>query len=85
VPALVTEMAFDLAQERLQENKRLSPRRTVQWSIVQSLVSCSKCGYGMCRSSTRTTARKIHYIKFYDPVVFPAPLARDSHCIQRRL
>jgi site-specific DNA recombinase len=63
VPALVTDTAFDLAQERLQENKRLSPRRTVEWSIVQSLVSCSKCGYGMCRSSTRSSARKIHYYR----------------------
>ena len=63
VPALVSETVFDLAQERLQENKRLSPRRTVQWSIVQSLVSCSKCGYRMCRSSTRTTARQLHYYR----------------------
>jgi site-specific DNA recombinase len=29
VPAIVSETMFDLAQERLQENKRLSPRRTV--------------------------------------------------------
>jgi site-specific DNA recombinase len=63
VPALVSEAVFDLAQERLQENKRLSPRRTVQWSIVQSLVSCSKCGYRMCRSSTRSTARQLHYYR----------------------
>jgi site-specific DNA recombinase len=63
VPALVSETAFDLAQERLQENKRLSPRRTVEWSIVQGLVSCSKCSYGMCRSSTRSSARKIHYYR----------------------
>jgi site-specific DNA recombinase len=63
VPAIVSETAFELAQERLQENKRLSSRRTVQWSIVQGLVSCSKCGYGMCRTSTRTSARKIHYYR----------------------
>jgi site-specific DNA recombinase len=63
VPALVSEAVFGLAQERLQENKRLSPRRTVQWSIVQSLVSCSKCGYRMCRSSTRSTARQLHYYR----------------------
>lgn len=63
VPALVSETVFDLAQERLQENKRRSPRRTVQWSIVQSLVSCSKCGYRMCRTSTRTTARQLHYYR----------------------
>jgi site-specific DNA recombinase len=63
VPALVTETVFDLAQQRLQDNKRLAPRRTLEWSIVQGLVSCSKCGYAMCRSSTRTTARKIHYYR----------------------
>ena len=63
VPAIVSDTVFDLAQERLQENKRLSPRRTVQWSIVQGLVVCSKCSYGMCRSSTRTSARRIHYYR----------------------
>jgi site-specific DNA recombinase len=63
VPAIVSETVFDLAQERLQENKRLSSRRTVEWSIVQGLVSCRKCGYGMCRTSTRTSARKIHYYR----------------------
>ena len=63
VPAIVSDTVFDLAQERLQQNKRLSPRRTVQWSIVQGLVICSKCSYGMCRSSTRTSARRIHYYR----------------------
>ena len=63
VPAIVGDAVFDLAQERLQQNKQLSPRRTVEWSIVQGLVSCSKCGYGMCRTSTRTSARKIHYYR----------------------
>jgi site-specific DNA recombinase len=63
VPAMVSETTFDLAQERLQENKRLSPRRTVQWSIVQGLVSCSKCSYAMSRSSGRSSARKIHYYR----------------------
>lgn len=63
VPALVSETTFALAQERLQENKRLSPRRTVQWSIAQGLVSCSKCSYGMCRASGRSSARKIHYYR----------------------
>lgn len=63
VPAIVSETVFDLARERLQENKRLSPRRTAELSIVQGLVSCSKCSYGMCRTSTRTSARKIHYYR----------------------
>ena len=84
--ALVSETVFDLAQERLKENKRLSPRRTVQWSIVQSLVSCGKCGYRMCRSSTRTSARQVHYFGYLgsdgwrhlnDPLCDSRPVRQD--------
>src|SRR5215831_8086231 len=32
-------------------------------SIVQGLVACSKCGYTMSRTSTRSTARLIHYYR----------------------
>ena len=63
VPALVSEDSFARAQELLQENKIRSRRRTIQPSIVQGLVSCQKCGYAFSRTSTRTTARKIHYYK----------------------
>ena len=30
---------------------------------MQGLVSCAKCGYALSRSSTQTSARKIHYYK----------------------
>ena len=30
---------------------------------MQGLVSCQKCGYAFSRTSTRTSARKIHYYK----------------------
>jgi len=30
---------------------------------VQGLVSCAKCGYALSRTSTQTSARKIHYYK----------------------
>jgi site-specific DNA recombinase len=63
VPALVSEDSFARAQELLQENKIRSRRRTIEPSIVQGLVSCQKCGYAFSRTSTRTTARKIHYYK----------------------
>jgi len=63
VPALVSEDCFARAQELLQENKKRSRRRTIEPSIVQGLVSCQKCGYAFARTSTRTTARKIHYYK----------------------
>jgi site-specific DNA recombinase len=31
--------------------------------VVQGLVSCAKCGYAFSRTSTYTSARKIHYYK----------------------
>ena len=63
VPALVTEESFARAQELLHENKIRSRRRTIAPSVVQGLVSCAKCGYAFSRTSTQTSARKIHYYK----------------------
>src|SRR6266550_1787070 len=63
VPALVTEESFARAQELLYQNKIRSRRRTIVPSVVQGLVSCAKCGYALSRTSTQTTARKIHYYK----------------------
>src|SRR5215813_12349776 len=63
VPALVTEESFARAQELLYQNKIRSRRRTIVPSVVQGLVSCAKCGYALSRTSTQTSARKIHYYK----------------------
>jgi site-specific DNA recombinase len=63
VPALVTEETFARAQELLHQNKIRSRRRTIAPSVVQGLVSCAKCGYAFSRTSTQTSARKIHYYK----------------------
>ncbi|MGH7261565.1 MAG: recombinase family protein [Nitrospiraceae bacterium] len=63
VPALVSEESFVRAQELLHENKIRSRRRTITPSVVQGLVSCQKCGYAFSRTSTYTTARKLHYYK----------------------
>lgn len=63
VPALVDECTFDLAQERLQDNKKFAPRRTVEPSILQGLVHCGQCGYALYRTSTRSSARKIYYYR----------------------
>jgi site-specific DNA recombinase len=63
VPALVSEDSFARAQELLLENKIRSRRRTITPSVVQGLVSCQKCGYAFSRTSTYTSARKIHYYK----------------------
>jgi len=40
VPAIVGEETFALAAEKLLDNKRFAPRRTIEPSIVQGLVSC---------------------------------------------
>ncbi len=63
VPALVDECTFDLAQQRLQENKKFAPRRTVEPSILQGLVHCGQCGYALYRTSTHSSARKIYYYR----------------------
>jgi site-specific DNA recombinase len=63
VPALVTEDRFARAQELLHQNKIRSRRRTIAPSVVQGLVTCAKCGYALSRTSTQTSARKIHYYK----------------------
>jgi len=63
VPPIVREELFALAQERLEANKTHAPRRTVTPSVVQGLVSCAKCGYALYRTSTRSSARAIHYYR----------------------
>jgi len=65
VPAIVSEEIFALAQERLRANKTHAPRRTIQPSICQGIISCSKCGYALYRTSTRTSARKIYYYRCF--------------------
>jgi site-specific DNA recombinase len=63
VPALIAEETFARAQELLHENKVQSRRRTITPSVVQGLVSCRKCGYALSRTSTRSSARRIHYYR----------------------
>ena len=63
MPPIIAEETFALAAERLQANKDHAPRRTATPSVVQGLVSCLKCGYGLYRTSTRSTARRIYYYR----------------------
>ena len=68
VPAIVSETTFALAEERLQANKKHAPRRTIAPSILQGIVSCSKCGYALYRTSTHSSARKIYYYVAWDRI-----------------
>ena len=63
VPALVSEATFALAQQQFEKNKRFSPRRTIEPSLLQGLLVCQRCGYGLYRASTRTSQRTIYYYR----------------------
>jgi site-specific DNA recombinase len=63
VPALISEETFALAQEQLEQNKRHSPRRTIEPSLLQGMLVCERCGYGLYRTSTQTSARRLYYYR----------------------
>jgi len=65
VPAIVTPETFALAEERLALNKKFSLRRTKVESLLQGLLYCKHCSYGLYRTSTRTSARTIYYYRCY--------------------
>jgi site-specific DNA recombinase len=88
VPALVTEETFARAQELLYHNKIRSRRRTIAPSVVQGLVGCAKCGYALSRTSTQTSARKIHYYKCIGSDSWRklgGPVCDNNHFIRQEL
>jgi site-specific DNA recombinase len=63
VPALVSEEMFALAQEQLEKNKSHSPRRTIEPTLLQGMLVCEQCGYGLYRTSARTSKQKLNYYR----------------------
>ncbi len=63
VPALVSEGMFALAQEQLEKNKRHAPRRTIEPTLLQGMLVCEQCGYGLYRTSTHTSKQKLNYYR----------------------
>ena len=63
VPALVSEEMFALAQEQLEKNKHHSPRRTIERTLLQGILVCEQCGYGLYRTSTHTSKHKLNYYR----------------------
>ena len=63
VPAIVTKVTFERAQQRLADNKRFAARNTKVPSLLHGLAACSACGYGYYRTSTRTTNKTIYYYR----------------------
>jgi site-specific DNA recombinase len=63
VPPIVSEETFQLAARRLEDNQRFAARNTKVPSLLQGLAACQGCGYAYYRTSTRTSARKLHYYR----------------------
>jgi site-specific DNA recombinase len=63
VPPIISEDIFGLAQERLEKNRQFSRRHTKVPTLLQGLLVCSKCGYVLYRTSTRTSMRKLYYYR----------------------
>jgi site-specific DNA recombinase len=63
VPALVSAEMFALAQEQLEKNLRHSPRRTIEPTLLQGMLVCEQCGYGLYRTSTHTSKQKLNYYR----------------------
>jgi site-specific DNA recombinase len=63
VPPFVTAETFALAQDRLVENARFSPRNTKELTLLQGVLVCRECGYACYRTSTRTSNKRISYYR----------------------
>jgi site-specific DNA recombinase len=63
VPAIVTEETFELAQARLEDNKRFARRNTKQLTLLQGVLVCRECGYSCYRTCTRTSNKRISYYR----------------------
>jgi len=79
VSAIVGEETFGLAQERLEQNKRFSLRRTIEPTLLQGMLVCSECGYAFYRTSTRTSKRKLYYYRCLGSDDYRHPNGRVCH------
>jgi len=60
-----------MAQEQLEQNKRHSPRRTIEPTLLQGMLVCESCGYALYRTSAQISARKLYYYRC---------LGSDAYC-----
>ena len=66
VPAILDETIFARAQQRRADNRRFSPRKTKEVTLLQGLCVCAHCGYGMGRNSgPGGRGRRLHYYRCY--------------------
>ena len=67
VPRIVDDEIFELAQELLKKNVRLSLRNTREGSLLQGLISCKECGYSFKKVVSGTKAKGYHYYRCAEP------------------
>ena len=67
VPPIVDQSIFDIAQEKLKDNKLHSQRNTVVQTLLQGMMVCAECGYSLYRTFTCTkqAKKKIYYYRCY--------------------
>ncbi len=65
MPAIITNATFEIAQERLKNNKRESVRNTIEITLLQGMLVCSECGYALHRTSTHTSKQRFYYYRCY--------------------
>ena len=67
VPAIVEATVFARAQRRRAENRRFSPRKTADPTLLQGLCVCAECGYTIGRNSGNSGkgsyGKRIHYYR----------------------
>ena len=80
VPAIVAADIFELAQERLKNNKLQSRRNTIETSLLQGLLVCSECGYSLHRVSSQSGTRKIYYYRCGGSNGYRYPNGRKCNC-----
>jgi site-specific DNA recombinase len=65
--------------DRLEQNKRLSPRRTIEPTLLQSMLVCGESGYAFYRTSTRTPKKKLYYYRCLGTDDYRYPNGRVCH------
>jgi site-specific DNA recombinase len=56
VPAIITQKRFEQARQRLEENKRFSPRNNKKHEyLLSGLLRCQQCGYALYGKPTSTS------------------------------
>ncbi len=64
VPALISEALFERAHERLEENKRFSPRNNKKYEyLLSGLLRCQQCGYALYGKPTSNSKYKRLYYR----------------------